>query len=60
MSSIFFLLEHIASVLQDPFENVESDTPMTAIARTIEINIKQMIDDKEVPGPVVPEKYYVM
>ena len=33
------LLEKIAYTIQDPFENKPSDTAMTSIARTIEINI---------------------
>ena len=40
ISTAFFLLEKSATHMQDPFENKPTDTAMTAIATTIEINIK--------------------
>ena len=44
LSSAFFLLERSATHLQDPFSNKPTDTAMTAIARTIEINIRQLLN----------------
>ncbi|AKD02964.1 bestrophin family ion channel [Pontibacter korlensis] len=62
ISSAFFLIEKMAIHLQDPFENKPTDTPVTAIARTIEINLKQMIEAKNVPQPVQPvgNSFYVL
>jgi len=51
ISSAFFLLEKTATHMQDPFENRPTDTAMTAIAKTIEINIKQLLKETEVPKP---------
>ena len=56
----FFLLEKIAYQIQDPFENQPTDTAVTSIARTIEINIKELIEDESVPEPFKPEKFYIM
>jgi putative membrane protein len=56
----FFLLEKIAFRIQDPFENKPMDTPMTAIARTIEINLKQLIEDTEIPEPLTSDKFYIL
>ena len=56
----FFLLEKIAFRIQDPFENRAMDTPMTAIARTIEINLKQLIGDTDVPEPLTSKKFYIL
>lgn len=58
ISSAFFLLEKSATHMQDPFENRPTDTAMTAIARTIEINIKQLLRETEIPEPLQPEKFY--
>jgi putative membrane protein len=58
ISSAFFLLEKSATHMQDPFENRPTDTAMTAIARTIEINIKQLLKETEIPKPLQPEKFY--
>lgn len=60
ISSVFFLLEKTATHLQDPFNNKPTDTAMTAIATTIEINLKQLIGESEVPQSARPEKYYLL
>lgn len=59
LSSAFFLLEKSATHMQDPFENRPTDTAMTAIAKTIEINIKQLLNEEDVPKPHEPNKYYL-
>jgi putative membrane protein len=38
---MFIAVEKTAIIMQDPFENTPVDTPMTALAQTIEINIRQ-------------------
>lgn len=59
ISTMFFLLERSATHMQDPFRNRPTDTPMTAIARTIEINIKELLKESDVPKPQQPEKFYL-
>ena len=39
----FFLLEKTAIHLQNPFNGNKTDTPVTSIAKTIEMNLNQMI-----------------
>ena len=56
----FFLLEKSAKLMQDPFRNRPTDTAVTAIARNIEINIKQLLHEKGVPQPIQPGSFYVM
>jgi putative membrane protein len=58
-ASFFFLLERTATHLQDPFSNKPTDTAMTAIATNIEINIRQMLGDKNVPQPHQPDGFYL-
>ncbi|UOG74642.1 hypothetical protein MTX78_21305 [Hymenobacter tibetensis] len=60
LASTFFLLEKTAKYLQDPFRNRPTDTPVTVISRTIEINLKQLLDEKQVPKPVAAESFYLM
>ncbi len=50
----FYMIEDIAHYLQDPFRNKPSDIPMSAISRTIEINLKEMINEKS-PQPLKPD-----
>ena len=53
---VFLTLEKISRSLKDPFENGISDTPMSAICRTIEIDLRQMLGENEVPPTVEPVK----
>ena len=59
ISSAFFLLEKTATHMQDPFENRPTDTAMTAIAKTIEINIKQLLKETEVPKTNEQDKFHL-
>ena len=56
----FFLMEKIAFNIQDPFENKPMDIAMTSISRTIEINIKELLGDKNSPKPIASETFYVL
>ena len=49
LSLAFLLIERVSIYLQDPFSNRPSDTPMRSISRTIEINIRHMLGEKELP-----------
>jgi len=51
---IFMALDKIGRDLETPFENRPHDISLTAISRTIEINLKQMIGENEVPKPLTP------
>lgn len=60
VASAFFLLEKTARYLQDPFNNKPTDTPMSAIARTIDINLRQLLHEQQVPAPRPAEEFYLM
>jgi putative membrane protein len=51
---IFLALDKIGSDLETPFENLPNDISLTAISRTIEINLKQMIEEPDIPQPLAP------
>ena len=58
ISAAFFLLEKSATYLQDPFSNLPTDTAMTTIATNIEINIKQLLGEADVPEPLQAKSFY--
>ncbi len=60
VSMMFFFLEMLAHRLQNPFNNNPTDTPMTALSRTIEINIRQLLNEREIPDPIEPQGFYLM
>lgn len=57
---IFIAIERTAIILQDPFENATTDIPITNLATTIEINIKELIGDKNLPIQEKPKSFYIM
>jgi len=60
VSFFFFMLENIAYFLQDPFKNRESDIPMSALCRTIEINLKELVEDDNIPELLKPDSRGVL
>lgn len=54
ISFIFISLEAVGRELEDPFENTVHDTPMTALSRTIEINLRQQLDEAVTPPKAHP------
>lgn len=57
---MFISIEKTAIIMQDPFENTPVDTPMTTLAQTIEINIRQAINDTDIPEKEDKGLYYEM
>jgi ion channel-forming bestrophin family protein len=51
---IFLALDKIGRDLENPFENLPHDISLTAITRNIEINLKQMLGEKDIPEPLAP------
>ena len=46
--------------MQDPFENLPADTPMTKICQTIETNISDMAGINKISNFKQSETYYQM
>lgn len=57
---MFIAIEKTSIIMQDPFENTPVDTPMTSLAQTIEINIRQMTGEQNVPSKKENPLYYEM
>jgi putative membrane protein len=57
---IFFLMEKIGDYSENPFEGTYNDVPITSIARGIEIDLREMINDTNIPKPVQAENGFLM
>ena len=60
VSWIFFTMETVGDTSEDPFENFINDVPMTALCRTIEIDLRQMLGETDLPEAIQPEKDILM
>jgi len=56
VSWIFITIDKVGSNSEDPFEGRFTDVPMTAICRTIEIDLKDMLDEESLPEKIAPKK----
>ncbi|MGB5809730.1 MAG: bestrophin family ion channel [Polyangiales bacterium] len=56
----FMVVEQLGASLKNPFENEPNDTPMTALCRTIEIDLRQQLGETDLPAPVEPERGVLM
>ncbi len=50
----FYVLDQIGRDLEDPFEGTVHDVPMAAITRTIEVDLRQMLGEREAPRALAP------
>ena len=51
---MFLALDKIGRDLEDPFDNKIYDISLTAITRTIEINLRQLLGETNLPAPETP------
>lgn len=57
---VFFLMEKIGDYSENPFEGTYNDVPISSIARTIEIDLREMMDDRVIPEPLKAVNGFVM
>ncbi|MEO1451368.1 MAG: bestrophin family ion channel [Bacteroidota bacterium] len=57
---IFYTMERIGDYSENPFEGLHNDIPITALSRTIEIDLLEMLDEKETPAPIAAEHNFLM
>ncbi len=60
VAAVFVVIEQLGRDLKDPFENQPSDTPMTALCRTIERDLLGMLEESELPPPIRPSAGVLM
>ena len=54
VSWVFTSLEKIGEATENPFEGGANDIPMAALSRTIEIDLRDMLDESDLPAPITP------
>jgi Predicted membrane protein len=51
---VFTSMEKVGESTENPFEGNANDVPITAMSRTIEIDLKDMLDETDLPKPLTP------
>lgn len=57
---VFFLMEKIGDYSENPFEGSYNDIPIDSIARAIEIDLLQMMDETNIPEPIQSKNNFLM
>jgi putative membrane protein len=60
MAMAFIIVQQLAVSLMNPFDNKKNDTPMSALCRTIERDLKRQLGETDLPEPVKPVKGILM
>jgi ion channel-forming bestrophin family protein len=55
VSWVFHTMERIGEASENPFEGGPNDVPITALARTIEIDLREMLDETGIPPKIEPK-----
>lgn len=57
---VFLVLEQIGESTENPFEGNANDIPITQISRNIEIDLREMLGETELPPAINPIDNIVM
>ncbi|MDZ4707450.1 MAG: bestrophin family ion channel [Saprospiraceae bacterium] len=60
VSWVFTSMEKVGEATENPFEGGANDIPMAALCRTIEIDLRDMLDETELPSPLTPVNNILM
>jgi len=57
---IYLMMELVGDYSENPFEGMGNDIPMMSLCRTIEIDLKEMLGETDLPPAIVPENGVLM
>ncbi|MBB1283213.1 hypothetical protein HRH25_02425 [Flavisolibacter sp. BT320] len=57
---LYFLVDRIGDYSENPFEGAYNDVPISSISRTIEIDLREMLDEDNVPPPYPVENGFLL
>lgn len=54
ISWVYFMMEAVGDFSENPFQGVPWDVPMLSLCRTIEIDLREMLEETDLPAPIEP------
>ncbi len=57
---VFLVWDTIIDWSENPFEGLTNDVPIDALARTIEIDMREILGETELPSPATPQRNILM
>ncbi len=56
----FFGLDELADELEEPFGRAANDLPLDAMARLVEIDLREALGEQGLPAPLTPQRYVLL
>ena len=60
ISWVFTSLEQVGESTENPFEGSPNDVPISQMSRNVEIDIREMLDEKDLPSPLQPQNNIIL
>ena len=60
ISFVYLLMEFTADYTENPFQGMANDIPMLSLCRTIEIDLRQMLGEDDLPLPIAAKDSILM
>ena len=57
---VYVMMELVGDYSENPFEGLGNDVPMLAICRTIEIDLREMLGERDLPPAIEPKNGVLM
>jgi putative membrane protein len=57
---VYFLVDRIGDYSENPFEGAYNDVPISSIVRAIEIDLREMLDEDNIPKPYEAENGFLL
>ena len=57
---VFHTMDKVGEISENPFEGGPNDVPITALSRAIEIDLREMLGEREIPPPMLPVNNILM
>ena len=57
---VYVMMEIVGDYSENPFQGMANDIPMLSLCRTIEIDLKEMLGETDLPAPIEPKNGILM
>ena len=54
------MMEGAGDYAENPFEGLAFDVPISSLTRTIEIDLKEMLGESDLPEPITPKDGFLV
>jgi putative membrane protein len=60
ISWIYTSLEQVGESTENPFEGGANDVPISQMCRSVEIDLREILGESDLPAPLQPRNYIVL